>query len=260
MIGQRICRGLLAGSFMAAACLTTAARAADYTIAAAISLKAPLESAKGTLEKAVGGTVDFTYGASGTLAKQVSSGAPIDLFLSADKATAEALVKRGDAADATPFIGNGIVVIVPAASTNQVSSLDDLKGAAFQRIALGEPRVVPAGTYAKESLEHAKLWDALKPKMVTAENVAQVLLFVARGEADAGFVYSSDAHGSKKVHIVCTVPTEMHSPVIYYMAAIPKSAHAALTPVVEDAIKGDAVQKALRDSGFVTLADAATKP
>ena len=78
---------------------------------------------------------------------------------------------------------------------------------------------MPAGRYTKQALIEAKLWDALQPKLVQAQNVRQALDYVARGEAEAGFVYATDAASqAQKVKVALTVPTA--TPVRYPVAAI----------------------------------------
>ncbi|MBS0582476.1 MAG: molybdate ABC transporter substrate-binding protein, partial [Proteobacteria bacterium] len=99
------------------------------------------------------------------------------------------------------------------------AGLGDLAQDAYKHIAIGNPDTVPAGRYAKQALADAKLWDALQPKFVQAQNVRQALDYVARGEAEAGFVYATDAASqAQKVKVALSVPTT--TPVRYPAAAI----------------------------------------
>ncbi|HKL22900.1 MAG TPA: molybdate ABC transporter substrate-binding protein [Tichowtungia sp.] len=79
----------------------------------------------------------------------------------------------------------------------------------------GDIHSVPAGIYAKEALEHAGLFKALYPSMVMASNVRAALMFVERGEVDAGIVYATDAQSSQRVEVVSVFPEESHSPILY---------------------------------------------
>jgi len=97
--------------------------------------------------------------------------------------------------------------------------LADLQKPEVRRIALGKPEGVPAGRYARTALEAAKLWTALEPKAVYAQNVRQALDYVARGEVEAGFVYATDAAGHRdKVRALFSIPTE--NSITYPMAAV----------------------------------------
>src|SRR5262249_56546983 len=88
--------------------------------------------------------------------------------------------------------GNVLVVIKAAGSTLDIAKPADLTGSKVHRIVIGNPKTVPVGQYAEESLKSAGLWDQLQPKLVLAENVRQTLDYVARGEVEAGFVYTTD--------------------------------------------------------------------
>ena len=98
-----------------------------------------------------------------------------------------------------------------------LKGLADLQQPVVKRIAIGKPEGVPAGRYAKGALEKAKLWSALEPKAVFAQNVRQALDYVSRGETEAGFVYATDALVLKdKVKVLFSVPTE--TPISYPIA------------------------------------------
>lgn len=139
--------------------------------------------------------VAITTGASGSLLQQLAAGAPIDVLVSADEATmqrarAQSLLREDSQ---RVLVTNTLVVVQPARGASApIASLADLAGPGIKRIALGAPASVPAGAYARGALEAAGLWQAVLPRAVYAQNVRQVLDFVARGEADAGFVYATD--------------------------------------------------------------------
>ncbi len=95
------------------------------------------------------------------------------------------------------------------------------------RIAIGNPATVPAGRYAKEALEKRGLYAKLQGKLVLAENVRQVLDYVARGEADEGFVYKTDAMTEPKVEIVEVIPGDQHQPILYPAAVVKAAKNAS---------------------------------
>ncbi|NBC69330.1 molybdate ABC transporter substrate-binding protein [Paenibacillus sacheonensis] len=161
--------------------------------------------------------IRFNFGASGTLQKQIEQGAPADLFLSASPKNMEPLIDKGliDTEHEGELLSNELVVVVPAGAKTRIDALADLAAASVKRMAVGIPESVPAGVYAKEALSAAKLWDALQAKTVQGKDVRQVLQYVETGNADAGFVYKTDALTSKKVSIAFAVDAAAHAPILY---------------------------------------------
>jgi len=197
-------------------------RAADLMVAAAASLTNAFTEIGKAYEKATpGARVLFTFAASGQLLQQISRGAPVHVFASADletmdRAEKQKLIHRSSRVN---FAANQLLVIVPGDSTLDMSSLSDLTKAQVQKIALGTPESVPAGRYAKEALDRAGLWSQLTPKFILTQNVRQSLDYVFRGEVDAGFVYATDAAISPvKVRTAFQVPLD--SPILYPIAAV----------------------------------------
>lgn len=209
--------------------LCTAAHAAELTVAAAASLTDAFKAIAPLFEAhEPGTTVRLTFGASGALLQQIANGAPVDVFASADadtmdRAQARALVRGGDR---RVFARNSLVVVVPATSDAVPLKLADLARPAYARIAIGQPDSVPAGRYARGVLDRAALWPALERRVVPAHSVRQVLDYVARGEADAGFVYATDAALMPgRVKVALTVPTA--APVVYPIAPVAGGRNAA---------------------------------
>ncbi|TFE23363.1 molybdate ABC transporter substrate-binding protein [Cohnella luojiensis] len=190
----------------------------ELIISAAASLTDSLIEIQALYEKDHGDVrLIFNFGSSGTLQQQIEQGAPADLFLSAGKKQMKALVDKKliEAEQQTGLLRNELVVVVSVNKHEKVSSMGDLIKPEFGKLALGEPETVPAGTYTKESLEHDRLWDQLQPKLVYAKDVRQVLTYVESGNADAGFVYKTDAFSSKKVTIASVIDPSSHSPIEY---------------------------------------------
>ncbi len=209
-----------------------AAQASEITVSAAASLTNAMRDIAPLFEAAHPGTkVQLNFGASGALLAQIARGAPADVFISADQesmdqAQAQGLLKPGQRRDVA---SNTLVVIVPAGASRTPAALADLAQPEFARIAIGLPASVPVGRYTKGVLEAVKLWGAIEPKMIGANNVRQALDYVARAEVDAGFVYATDAAlMPDKVKVALTVPTA--KPILYpiaTLAAAPNPADAA---------------------------------
>ncbi|MEO8153253.1 MAG: molybdate ABC transporter substrate-binding protein [Rhizobacter sp.] len=198
----------------AALLITTAlsAQAADLTVSAAASLSNAFKELGTHFEAQNPGTkVLLNFAASDALLAQIAKGAPADVFASADQETmdkgdAQKLITAGSRRN---FASNALVLVTPSDSSLNLKALADLGQPAVRRIAVGNPTGVPAGRYAKGALEAARLWGALEPKAVFAQNVRQCLDYVARGEVEAGFVYLTDAATQKdKVKVAFTIPTE----------------------------------------------------
>jgi molybdate transport system substrate-binding protein len=215
---------LLTRFFVAAAlCLSTGlAGAVDVTVSAAASLRDAFTDIAREFERAnPQHKVLLNFGASGQLLQQISQGAPVDVFAAADqdtmdRAETQNLVVRETRVN---FTRNQLVVAVPADAAGTPAKLADLAGPGVQRIAIGNPDSVPAGRYAKSALDSAKLWDTLKPRLVNTQNVRQALDYVARGEADAGFVYLTDAVlMSDRVRIAFQIP--LNTEVLYPIAVV----------------------------------------
>ncbi|HHW43114.1 molybdate ABC transporter substrate-binding protein [Desulfofundulus thermobenzoicus] len=194
----------------------------EITVSAAISLKDALAKIKEDYAKEHP-EVKITYnlGASGSLQKQIEQGAPVDLFISAGVGQMDQLEEKGllEPDSRTNLLSNELVVVVPK-NAAPLKDFNDLAGSGVKRIALGMPDTVPAGQYTRESLTNLKLWDKLQPRLVMANDVRQVLTYVETGNADAGFVYRSDALMGKNVRVDLTVPDNLHKPIVYPAAVL----------------------------------------
>lgn len=196
---------------------------AAVLVAAAISLKAPLEDAAQRFTAASPGEpITFTFGSSGQLAAQIEQGAPVDLFVSASPVDMERAVaaRRIDGVTRVAIAGNRLVVVVPK-GTEPPADLPGLAASRFARVAIGNAKTVPAGRYAREALVSSGLLEAIEKRFVYGENVRQVVDLVARGEADAGIVYATDvALGGDAVAPAFEIPERLHSPIVYEGAVV----------------------------------------
>ncbi|MDR0268100.1 molybdate ABC transporter substrate-binding protein [Paenibacillus sp.] len=207
---------------------TATAEKADLTISAAASMTDALNEIKKDYETAHPNiTLNFNFGGSGALQKQIEQGAPADLFLSAAVKNMTPLVEQKLIAEdkEKTLLKNELVAVVPADTKTSIGNMEDLKKAEVKKIAIGIPESVPAGNYAKEALTNSKLWEPLQPKVVQAKDVRQVLQYVETGNADAGFVYKTDALTSSKVKIAFTVDPVSYSAVEYPIGIVKATKH-----------------------------------
>ena len=200
----------------------TVAQAADLTVSAAASLTNAFRELGPLFEAKYPDTrVVFNFAASDALLQQIARGAPVDVFASADQETMDKAQERKLLVAGTRrnFVSNSLVMIVPSDSTLNLKGVTDLLAAGVKRIAIGNPGGVPVGRYAKSALEGAKVWSAVESRAVFGTSVRQVLDYVARGEADAGFVYATDAAVFEdKVKVVATISTD--TPILYPVASV----------------------------------------
>lgn len=245
----------LLAAFIAA--LAGAAGAADLTVSAAVSLKPALEELGKSYEAATKDKLTLNFGASGALQQQIENGAPVDVFVSAaakpmDALAAKDLLTAGTRRD---LLKNTLVLVVPKGATG-ITSFEDLKKASVKRLAVGEPKVVPAGQYAQETLASLKLTEALAPKLILGNDVRQVLTYVETKEVDAGIVYASDAHASDRVTVVATATPAAHSPIVYPIAVLKQSKHQDEAKRFATWLGSEAATKVFKKHGFIAGNDA----
>jgi len=203
-------------------------RAEEVLVSAAASLKDVLAELKPLCLKETGVTLTPNLAASGLLAQQIKSGAPADIFISADDETMDGLDKAGLLLPGTrvTLLGNTLVFVVPADSTLKLDSPAALATDDVKHIGIGDPKTVPAGHYATNYLEKLKLLTAVQPKLVPLDNVRTVLAHVTAGNVEVGAVYRTDALSEKKVREVFAA-TGPDAPVIHYPIAIIKASKVA---------------------------------
>jgi molybdate transport system substrate-binding protein len=196
------------------------------TVFAAASLQESLDTIAGLWTERSGQTVVISYAASSALARQIEQGAPADVFVSADLEWMDYLQarRRIDPATRVALVRNRLVVIAPAATGPATLALaaNDLRAALGPkgRLALAETTGVPAGRYARQSLEALRLWDAIAGRLAEADNVRAAMAFVARGEAPLGIVYATDAKAEPRVRVVAEIPAASHAAIVYPAARV----------------------------------------
>jgi molybdate transport system substrate-binding protein len=232
---------------------TPAASADTIVVSAAMSLKSAFEEIGALPASAAGGIRPaFNFGASGDLLAQIRGGAPADVFAAAAVKDMDALEAEGALLPGTriDFAANELVVIVPAASSTGVSSFADLAQTGIARIAIVNPKTGPAGRYAEEVFASAGIADLVRPKLINAENVRQVLDYVARGEVDAGIVYATDAMTRPQHMKAAAAPAGSHKPVVYPIAVLKGSTRPAAAKAFLAAVRSEAGQAILARYGF----------
>lgn len=261
MSGKRYCSGrsgraLVAMGLLCSLFVTGGCRQHHRPVLT-LSVAASLQDALIEVESAYQrehGTLDFrnNFGSSGTLAREIEEGAPVDAFLSAgekpmNQLEAGGLLQPGTRAN---LLRNELVLIAPTNSSLQ--GFEQLTGDGVKLIALGDPASVPAGQYGRETLESLHLYEAVKSRLVLGKDVRQVLTYVETGNADAGLVYATDARLSNRVRVVAAAPANSHRPIVYPMAEIKGSQNDAAVRSFFAFLESQAAQAIFRKYGFQT--------
>ena len=218
---------------------------------AAASLKTALDEIVTGYEAQSGDTVTVSYAGSSAMARQISYGAPADLFISAnvawmDSVEEQSLIRRETRVD---LLANTLVLIAPngAYPVSLDASLPD------GRIAMALVDAVPAGIYGKAALTSLNLWDDAAPNVVQADNVRAALALVALGEAALGITYGSDAMAEPRVSIVATFPEGSHPPIRYPAALLTDASPSAADFLAY--LQGDAARAIFTAQGFTPLVE-----
>lgn len=195
-------------------------------------------------------TLEVNLGASGALQQQIEEGAPCDVFISAGEKQMTALADKDLLLEDTnkTLLSNDLVLVTPKGVS--IKDLETLTTADIEKIAIGDPESVPAGKYAKEVLDNTKLYDKVKDKLVLAKDVKEVLSWVQQGNAQAGFVYLSDAQGAEGVEVAYTTEADTHSPINYPVAVLKASKKQEKAKAFEDFLLSEDGQAILEKHGF----------
>ncbi len=235
------------------------AAAADKLIVfAAASLKGSLDDVAKLYEAKSGNTVAISYAASGPLAKQIEAAAPADIFISADTKWMDYVIDKGAVKkdEAVNLLGNRLVLVAAKDSTVSLKiakGFDLAKALGDSRLAMGDVKSVPAGTYGKQSLEYYGVWASVEKKAAFADNVRGALKLVTSGEAPLGIVYETDAKADKGVKVVDTFGEESHKPIVYPAAPIAASKNPA-TREFFDFLRGADAAEVFKKAGFTLIA------
>lgn len=240
-----------------ALCVLGAARSAHadepaLSVGAAMSLRAVMPPLMEGFRAANGGAeLQGAYDASGSLRKKVEAGAPIDVLVSADAATIDALIQGDhvDGATRRQVATNTLVLIGPkGAKPLTFASIEKLP--AGEMLAIGEPGAVPAGRYAKEAFEKLGKWEALTGRIVFAGDVGAVLNYARRGEVAAAVVYRTEIRGLDDV-VVLDQASGDWAPTARVVAGAVKGSHDAKRAAAFVEFLGSApAQKTFADFGF----------
>jgi len=232
-------------------------------VAAAADLEPVLPPILEQFRRATGIRAEATYQASAMLTTQIMNGAPFDLFLSADLNYPKKLIDAGlaDAAgsadSSTPITYSKGTLVLWARKDSPLPppSLDLLRNPALKRLAIANPDRAPYGRAALAALTSLKLYDALKPRLATAENIAQAAQFVDSGNADAGLISLTSAltphMASSGAYFV--IPRDLYPPIEQGAVIVSNTTQRAAAHKFLDFLLSPSIQAQLAKAGLTPV-------
>lgn len=249
---RRVKKGLtVAIVVLAISCAGGSESSDEILVFSATSLGEVLEEVIEEFEGQSHVEVLVSYGASQVLAQQIASGAPADVFISAGDLPMIFLETRGALdSPSVDLLMNTLVVVVRSQDQFEIDSLADLATDQVERVAIADPELAPAGSYARESLKALGLWDSLQPKLVFGGDVRTALAFVETGNADAAIVYVTDARDAPGIEALDVIPKETHSPIRYPAGILSELTSGGAAREFMDFLTGDVASEIFRRHGF----------
>ncbi len=200
-------------------------------------------------------TLNFSYGGSGALQTQIEEGAPADVFISAATKQMNALDEQGvmDTASIVQLLENKVVLVVPAGSTADISSFEDVATDKVTMVGLGEPGSVPVGQYSEEIFTTLGVLDTVKDKANYGSDVRTVLSWVETSAVDCGIVYATDAYTTELVKIVAEAPQGSCKQVIYPAGIVKSSENAEAAAEFMAYLQKEEIRVLFENYGFTKV-------
>jgi molybdate transport system substrate-binding protein len=261
---NRTLRGISAGLLWLSAALlpvtVPAAESKPVVIYAAASMKNALDTICSSWQKGTGHKARITYAATSTLAQKIEQGASADLFISAGTDWMDYLSERKLVGESKVLVGNRLVLIAPRESKAEVLFKDPaslLTALGDGSLAVARVDSVPAGRYAKASLESLGLWDQLEGRLMQADDVRGAVDLVAQGKAPLGIVYATDAKVEPRVRVVNAFADSRHAPIRYLAAPVSRSSNPDVQAFLRY-LAAPAARGVFAVNGFVKLGESST--
>jgi len=258
--------------FWLAAVCACAAQAGEVHVAVAANFAAPMARIAQSFTATTGHVVKLSSGATGKFYSQIVAGAPFELLLAADAETPRRLVEEGHAVGSSRFTyATGRLVLWSATPGFVDAQGAVLASGRFAHLAIASPKVAPYGRAAMEVLRARGLADALAPKLVTGESIAQAFKFVATGNAELGFVALSQViaagppqgdqrplggqtpkalGGALAVGSSWHVPASLHAPILQDAVLLKAGEHDPAAAALLAYLKSEPAREIMRTFGY----------
>lgn len=253
--GKRIATLALAlCAVVCAACSGQSGASDELLVFAAASLTDSMAEVAAAFEAAGGAKTSVSYGPSQALAQQIASGAPADLYAAAGKPPMDFLQEGGHIADEPVLLLSNRIVLAAAPQSALPATIAELAASpGISRIAITDPDISPAGNYTKIALQNLGLWDALQPRLVIGNDVRSILAYVQTGNADAAFVYQTDARIAPELVAIDIVPADAYPAVVYPVAIVDGSENREGAQALLDFLQSEDAKRIFRKHGFTPL-------
>jgi molybdate transport system substrate-binding protein len=235
---------------LSCSCSSGSKQTNELTVGAASDLTNAFDEIGREFQKTTGTKVVFNFGSSGMLAKQIEQGAPIDLFAAANIDFVNQLEQKGLIfPDTKKAYARGRIVLWTAQNSGvKIEKLSDLTLPDIKRVAIANPEHAPYGMAARQALERAGLWDAVKPKIVYGENIRQTMQYAQTGNVEVAIVALSLTPGSDGHWLL--VSDELHNPLDQVFAVIKGAKNESAARAFVDFVVGEPGQAIMKRYGF----------
>lgn len=239
--------------FFVLLCFFSSLQAEMVRAGVAANFSAAMKSIATAFEQDTGHQVQLVFGSSGKLYAQIMNGAPYQVFLSADSIKPEKLEQQGRALAGSRFTyARGSLVLWSAEPEVIDNNASMLEIGDFNYIAIANHRLAPYGVAARKVMENIRLWDKLKNKLVTGENISQTYQFVSTGNAELGFVALSQVMSAGKIHRGSSwvVPQTYHDPILQDAVLLTNGKNNAAAVALLDYLKSDRAVALIKSFGY----------
>ncbi len=231
----------------------------EITVAAAADLGPAFEELGREFHNTSKIKVTFSFGSTGLLAKQIENGAPMDVFAAAntdyiDQLDREGLVISGTS---TIYARGRITLWTPKSSSLQIEKISDLTRPEVKRVAIANPDHAPYGMAAREALEHAGVWESVKPRLVYGENIRQTLQYAETGNVEVAIVALSLSMQSDGRWVL--IPEELHKPLDQALAVIKGTKNEKAAREFAEFVNGSQGRAIMRKYGFAPPVETPSK-
>ena len=248
-------------AFLLAAASCTGSGDEEILVFVAASLTDAMERLGNQFTEEHGVRVRFNLGGSVALAQQIIRRAPADAFVAAGPEPMDALEERDLLAPGSrvDLLTNELVVVAaPGVAApggpgpgNVAALLRESRG----KIAIADPDLAPAGSYARQALESLGLWEELLPRLVPAFDVRAALGYVHAGTVELGIVYRTDAAIAGELEVVTSIPSQAHPPIVYPAAVLNRSGKSEAAREFLQYLGGEQARRVFLEYGFVPYND-----
>lgn len=233
--------------------ISAAVHADEVQVAVAANFTAPSKAIAESFAKDTGHKAVLVFGATGKFYAQIKNGAPFEVLLAADDTTPAKLVGEGAAVAGSNFTyATGRLVLWSAKPAIVDDKGEVLKKGGFDHVSIANPKLAPYGAAAVEALTALKLLDAIQPKFVQAENIAQAHQFIATGNALIGFVALSQVMKDGKISegSAWIVPANLHQPIKQDAVILNNGKGKAAADAWMKYLKGDKARAVIKSYGY----------